>query len=234
MRERTSPTAAKASPRRTAVSMDVVLLTPHGKTLATLLRRIPDLRSRERWMLPWDGARADESLENAADRIARDALGTAPGWLEQVGAFGDVRRHPGESDLSIAFVGLVAAGAPAPVGGDEAWFPLGDLPALPPRHRQVIDAAFDTVRLRLDQYPIAFRLLPATFTLSDLQGIYEMLLGRRLHKASFRRALQSSWLVEPTDEWRSEGRGRPAQLFRFAPRKRRGNRRGVRFDMLSG
>ena len=81
---------------------------------------------------------------------------------------------------------------------------------------------------------IAFRLLPPTFTLSELQGTYEILLGRRLHKASFRRALQSAWLVEPTDEWRSEGRGRPAQLFRYAPRRRRANRRGVRFDMLGG
>jgi hypothetical protein len=40
--------------------------------------------------------------------------------------------------------------------------------------------------------------------------------------------------VEPTDEWRSEGRGRPAQLFRYAPRKRRGGRRGVRFELLGG
>lgn len=232
MRERTSTTAARAAPRRTAVSVDVVLLTPHGKTLATLLRRIPDLRSRERWMLPWDGARTDETLENAADRVARDALGAAPTWLEQIGAFGDARRHPGDADITIAFVGLVAAGAPAPVGGDEAWFPLAEIPALPPRHKAVIDAAFEAVRLRLDQVPIAFRLLPPTFTLTDLQSIYEILLGRRLHKASFRRALQSAWLVEPTDEWRSEGRGRPAQLYRYAPRKRRTSRRGVRFELL--
>jgi hypothetical protein len=88
------------------------------------------------------------------------------------------------------------------------------------------------VRDRLDYAPVAFRLLPVEFTLSELQQTYEMLLGRRLHKASFRRALQAAWLVEPTDEWRSEGRGRPAQLFRYAPRRRRGNRRGVRFDLL--
>lgn len=90
------------------------------------------------------------------------------------------------------------------------------------------------IRARLDQSPIAFRLLPPTFTLSQLQEIYELLLGRRLHKASFRRALHASWLVEPTDEWRSEGRGRPAQLFRYAPRRRRGSRRGVRFEGVSG
>jgi hypothetical protein len=71
-----------------------------------------------------------------------------------------------------------------------------------------------------------------TFTLTELQSMYELLLGRRLHKASFRRALQGAWLVEPTEEWRSEGRGRPAQLFRYAPRRRRSTRRGVRFELL--
>ena len=86
-----------------------------------------------------------------------------------------------------------------------------------------------SLRSRLDQGPMAFHLLPATFTLTQLQEIYELLLGRRLHKASFRRSLHAAWLVEPTDEWRSEGRGRPAQLFRYAPKKRRGVRRGVRF-----
>lgn len=70
------------------------------------------------------------------------------------------------------------------------------------------------------------------FTLSELQSIYELLLGRSLHKASFRRALQAASLVEPTDEWRSEGRGRPAQLYRYAPRRKRGGRRSVRFDLI--
>jgi 8-oxo-dGTP diphosphatase len=107
------------------------------------------------------------------------------------------------------------------------------LPPLSPRHRAIVDRATTVVRQRVDQSPLAFRLLPPTFTLSDLQAIYELLLGRRLHKASFRRALQASYLVEPTDEWRSEGRGRPAQLFRYAPRKRRGLRRGVRFDLFT-
>ena len=93
----------------------------------------------------------------------------------------------------------------------------------------MLEAVLTSLRMRLDHGPIAFHLLPPTFTLTQLQEIYELLLGRRLHKASFRRSLHAAWLVEPTDEWRSEGRGRPAQLFRYAPKKRRGGRRGVRF-----
>jgi len=97
----------------------------------------------------------------------------------------------------------------------------------------MLDAAVAMLRVRMDQSPVAFRLLPSIFTLSELQHMYELLLGKRLHKASFRRALASAWLVEPTDEWRTEGRGRPAQLFRYAPRKRQPTQRGIRLDMLT-
>ncbi len=232
MRDRSSSTGAKPV-RRSAISVDAVLFTPQGEQLATLLARHPDGRGRERWVIPWDARTDDEPLDDAAARIARAALGTAPAWMEQVGAFGDRRRHPSEGQLSVAYVGLVPAGESLPaVRDDLAWHPVSELPALAPRQRAILEAASEMLRMRLDQAPIAFRLLPVMFTLSELQEIYELLLGRRLHKASFRRALQGAWLVEPTDEWRSEGRGRPAQLFRYAPRKRRGNRRGVRFDLM--
>lgn len=234
MRERPQATAARPGSRRATYSVDVVLLTPRGKQLAVLFMRADDARARERWLVPYGEPRDDESMEDAARRITTEVIDVEPAWLEQVGAFGDGRRHPADTDLSVGYVGVVPQGTPLPAGDTSAWFALADVPALTPRQRGLLDAALETVRQRLDQAPIAFRLLPPTFTLSDLQQTYELLLGRRLHKASFRRALQAAWLVEPTDEWRSEGRGRPAQLFRYAPRRRRNQRRGVRFDLLGG
>jgi hypothetical protein len=233
MRERPQATAAKPGQRRATFSVDVVLVTPRGKQLAVLLIRADETRSRERWSVPYVEPDADESMLDAAKRVADETVHVDPTWLEQVGAFGDGRRHPGETDLSVGYVGVVPQGT-ASADGDTTWFALADVPALAPRQRVLLDAALEMIRLRLDQAPIAFRLLPPTFTLSELQQTYELLLGRRLHKASFRRALQAAWLVEPTDEWRSEGRGRPAQLFRYAPRRRRSQRRGVRFDLLTG
>lgn len=232
MRDRSTPAPAKPPARRAGFSVDLVLLTPHGRQLAVLLIRSSDARAREKWALPFDFPRPDETLDQSAERLAHAALETSPSWIEQIGAFADGRRHPSEVELSVGYVGLVPMGAPSPVGGMAAWFPLADIPPLAPRQRAIVDAAFDRVRDRLDQAPIAFRLLPTTFTLTELQAMYELLLGRRLHKASFRRALQGAWLVEPTEEWRSEGRGRPAQLFRYAPRRRRSTRRGVRFELL--
>ena len=230
MRERSS-VPMKPAVRRTTLAVDVVVLSPQADALAVLLVWAPS-GARERWSLPWDAPEATEELEDAAARIAESALGSAPAFFEQVGAYADAKRHPGDADVSIGIVALSPAGTDAPAG-DAEWFPISALPALAPRHRAIVERAAAVVRQRVDQSPLAFRLHPPTFTLSDLQSIYELLLGRRLHKASFRRALQASYLVEPTDEWRSEGRGRPAQLFRFAPRKRRGARRGVRFDLFT-
>jgi 8-oxo-dGTP diphosphatase len=221
----------KPAVRRTTLAVDVVVLSPRVDALAVLLIRAP-AGSRERWSLPWDAPQPGEGLEDAAARITTAVLGAAPAFFEQVGALSDGRRHPGEADVSVGIAVLSPAGVGAPIE-DAEWFPLAALPALAPRHRTIVDRAAAVVRQRVDQSPLAFRLLPATFTLSDLQGVYQLLLGRRLHKASFRRALQASYLVEPTDEWRSEGRGRPAQLFRYAPKKRRGARRGVRFDLFT-
>jgi 8-oxo-dGTP diphosphatase len=217
--------------RRPACTIDVVLLTAVGSQLAVLLCRAPD--GREKWILPWDVQRPAETMEAAASRVAKAASVGEPAWLEQVGAFGDGKRHPSESEISIGYVGLVPMGTPSPVGGVYAWFTLSDVPQLAPRQRLILDSAVSMIRVRMDQSPVAFRLLPPMFTLTELQQMYELLLGKRLHKASFRRALQAAWLVEPSDEWRSEGRGRPAQLYRYSPRKRRPAQRGIRLDLLS-
>jgi hypothetical protein len=230
MRERLPP-LVKPAVRKTTLAVDVVVLSPRAESLAVLLARTPP-GGRERWSLPWDAPLSGEAFEDAASRITEATLGATPALLEQVGAFADARRHPGDADVSIGVVALTPPTELSPLASAE-WFSLSALPPLSPRHRAIVDRATTVVRQRVDQSPLAFRLLPPTFTLSDLQGIYELLLGRRLHKASFRRALQASYLVEPTDEWRSEGRGRPAQLFRFAPKKRRGARRGVRFDLFT-
>ena len=217
------------SARASSYSVDVVVVTAMGNELAMLLARNPS--DRERWSLPWRIPQSGEALDGAAKRAVHDALGEPPAWIEQVGAFGDGKRHPSDLDVSVAYVALVPHETASPKAG-YAWFPVRDLPPISPRQRAMVDGATRAIQSGLDQAPIAFRLLPATFTLSELQQMYELLLAKRLHKASFRRALQGAWLVEPTDEWRSEGRGRPAQLYRYAPKKRRRSHRGVRFDFL--
>jgi 8-oxo-dGTP diphosphatase len=216
-------------------TIDVVMLTPQNDQLAILLTQREPASSvpEERWTLPWEAPAESENLDNTAAAIATRVTGTSPAWIEQVGAFGGGLTHPTNAAISVAFVALVPLGTPSPQEERFAWFKLEELPPLDARQQAMVRQGVAAVRDRIDLAPVAFRLLPAAFTLSELQQMYELLLGKRLHKASFRRALQAAWLVEPTDEWRSEGRGRPAQLYRYAPKKRRKGRRGVRFDLLT-
>jgi 8-oxo-dGTP diphosphatase len=211
------------------VSIDVAILAPRAGQLGVLCRRTASAQAGA--VLPWGMVEPRESLQAAARRIAREAAGMDPGWLVQVGAFGDGTAHPARALLSVCFAGVV------PPAADDAWpasnwIDVRSTGRLDERQRTMVEAGVEAVRLHMDHAPVAFRLLPPVFTLTELQTVYEMLLGRRLHKASFRRSLLAAWLVEPTGGWRGEGRGRPAQLFRYAPRRRRGRRRAVRFDQL--
>jgi 8-oxo-dGTP diphosphatase len=226
MRARSS-SSARAGRTPPAASVDLICCSAAAGRLVVLA---PVVARGRRPELPWQALDPDTPLEPAAQRLARAAAGRAPTWMVQLGAFGGGQRHPAGAALSVAYAAIVPSGTAAPDG--MSWQPVAALATLGPRQQAMLAAALAALRDRMDIAPIAFRMLPPTFTLSELQEMYELLLGRRLHKASFRRALQSSYLVEPTDEWRSEGRGRPAQLFRYAPRKRRGIRRSVRFELL--
>lgn len=163
------------------------------------------------------------SPDDAADAFIKRTLGRAAAWRSQVGALRE------DAALAILYVAVLPADTAAVPNHEWRSLPRG---ATGGATAGALRAALAHLRERIDREPVAFRLLGATFTLSDLQLVYELLLERRLHKASFRRSLMAAHLVEPTEHWRSEGRGRPAQLFRYAPRRRRGLQRAVRFDLL--
>lgn len=221
-----------AAPVALPVALDLALLTLGEHRLHVLLRRAEG----RRWELPWTFVDAEEPLAVTAAKLARAALGTRPGWLQQVVALDAAKRHPAGAGLSVAYTGVVAQGLAridADASDDEgefAWHPVDRLPQIPPRQRAAIDEAMLSIRTRFDLTPIAFKLLPERFTLTELQEVYELLLQRTLHKASFRRALHGARLVAPIQEYRSEGRGRPAQLFRYKPLAKNGKRGAMRFD----
>jgi 8-oxo-dGTP diphosphatase len=216
---------AAKSRRPGAASIDLVLCAVRNGRLHVLVGRSASGAPE----LPYAWSADGGDVEAAVRELARRVSGHPAAWLAQ-GTVTAAKRHPGDAPLSVPFVGVVGPTVEPPRGA--AWHPAHTLPALAPRQKAMAESALATLRLHMDASPVAFRLLPPAFTLSELQQVYELLLGRRLHKASFRRALQSAYLVAPTDDWRSEGRGRPAQLFRYAPRRRHAGHRSVRFDLL--
>ena len=217
-------TASSSRPAASAVvAIDLVLVTYRDRKLH--VRAEPAKKPRG-LSLPWGVPARGESLDAVAARVAKRALSSAPRWMQQVGAFADGSTHPAGASLSVCYAGVV------PWTESEFWTETHALSALGERQRRMVTETLLMIRSRLEQAPIAFSFLDRDFTLTELQQTYETVLARRLHKASFRRSLQAAFLVEPTGAWRTEGRGRPAQLYRYAPRKRRGVRRGVRLDLL--
>jgi hypothetical protein len=82
-------------------------------------------------------------------------------------------------------------------------------------HRRMLATALGRVRGKLKYRPVVFELLPAEFTLLQLQRTVEALAGARLHKQNFRRLVETAGLVEHTGRFEHAHRGRPAELFRF-------------------
>jgi hypothetical protein len=211
--------------RRLGATIDLVLCAAHGARLHVLVVKSTSGAP----VLPFTWSTDGEGLEQTARNLAKAITGVSVAWLAP-GVATASKKHPSGAALSVPFVGIMGPAVKA--SGGAVWHPLDVLPILAPRQKAMAESALDTLRLHMDVAPVAFRLLASAFTLSELQQAYELLLARPLHKASFRRALQAAYLVAPTGAWRSEGRGRPAQLFRYAPRKRRIGHRSVRFDLI--
>jgi 8-oxo-dGTP diphosphatase len=101
-----------------------------------------------------------------------------------------------------------------PATADVRWWTIETTPALAFDHRDLIDTALQRLRSKVAWQPIGVDLLPERFTLSDLQGVYELILGRRLDKRNFRRKIIKLNVLVATDQFRHDNH-RPAQLFRF-------------------
>jgi hypothetical protein len=82
-------------------------------------------------------------------------------------------------------------------------------------HRRILATAIGRVRGKIKYRPVIFELMPAEFTLFELQKTVEAILGPHLHKQNFRRLVESAGLVEPTGDVRTRTGGRPAKLYRF-------------------
>ena len=82
-------------------------------------------------------------------------------------------------------------------------------------HRRILATAMGRLRGKLKYRPVVFELMPAAFTLLELQKTVEAISGVRIHKQNFRRLLEKTRMVEPTGDVSTKTGGRPAALFQF-------------------
>lgn len=209
---------------RVAVSTVIFSLRrPMGSDRPTvvlpLVRRTRDPHEGQ-WALPGGWLDIAESLDAAASRTLAETTGLAPSHLEQLYAFGAVDRSPTRV-VSIVYWALVREEDASTMltGADVdlenvAWFEAGDLPPLAFDHNEIVEYALWRLRNKVGYSRIAHGLLPDEFTLAELREVYEAILGRRLDPANFRRQVESSATLIPTDDFRT-GSHRPARLYRY-------------------
>lgn len=200
-----------------ALAVDCVVFGYSEEGLGVLLVRRGADPFAGAWALPGGFVLAGESLHDAARRELVEETGVGDASLAQIGAFGDPDRDPRGRVVSVAWMALVRPGA-TQAGTDAAdarWHPVTALPALAFDHAAIIQAARGELRRRAREAPVGFELLPDAFTFTDLQALYEALLGEELDKRNFRKKLLSTGLLVPLPERRAAAAGRPAGLWAF-------------------
>jgi hypothetical protein len=210
--------SASRMPDRQVAVLVVIITVREGRLQVLLVRRSAE-PFKDAWSLPGGLLNPGESPDDAAVRKLEDETGVTDVFLEQLYTFSDL---DGRGSIAVAYFALVDVSATHLATRKEwlpAWFPLADLPSLAFENERVIDYALRRLRAKLDYSNVAYSLLPAEFTLSQLQSTYEAILSRRLDKRNFRKRIVSLDIVEPTGRQASEGRHRPAQLYRFRERK---------------
>ena len=167
--------------------------------------------------LPGSLVRDEEDLEQAAERVLTAVAGLGrPRHLEQLATFGAPRRDPRGRVLSVSYLALVPR--PGQVAPHARWVPVAQTPSLAFDHATILASAVERLQSKLSYSNVAYGLLPDEFTLSELQAVYEVVLGREIDKRNFRKKVLGLGMVVEAPGMR-RGPHRPAQLYRF-PRSR--------------
>src|SRR3954471_24955629 len=224
---------------RPALTVDCVVFGFDEGELKVLLIERGGEPFRRTWALPGGFVQLDETLAEPDRRELREETGLGDGiFLEQLYTFGDVKRDPRERVVSVAYYALVALdrhAAQLHAASDArhaAWFGVSDVPSLGFDHRKILDTGVKRLRGKVRYQPIGFELLPAKFTLSQLQHLYEAILERPLDKRNFRKKILGMDLLIETSEIEQDVAHRAARLYRFDERKyHRLVKRGFNFEL---
>ena len=200
-------------------TVDVVLLTLQaGRLHVALLERDHEPFSGLP-ALPGGYIRAAEDADTlgAAARMLREKTGIDSPYLEQLATFSGRTRDPRGWSLSVAYYALVPHELIERPGRPEVTLlPVDRAQGLPFDHQQVIEAAVERVRNKSSYSSLPVYLCGEQFTLPQLQGVYEAILGEPINKVSFRRKIEELDMLEPVAGAMETGKAhRPAQLYRL-------------------
>lgn len=185
--------------------------------------------------LPGDLMLLDEDLDTSAARILKENTGLSNIYLKQFKSFGSPDRlkkkprdlewlrqidHPEEHVITIAYYSLIniseQGNSELILSDNASWYPVNGLKELVMDHMEILSDALEHLRGELLNKPIGFELLPEKFTLSQMQKVYEVILGTTFDKRNFRKKILSMKYLIPLNEKQVGVAHKPARLYIFS------------------
>lgn len=170
------------------------------------------------WSLYGGFVRYNEDLEEAARRVLYQYTGIKDIFMQQVGAFGKVHRDPGDRVISVAYCALINVDDyDTSLLGKYGliWADLDNLPEMWGDHKEMINQSLKQLRNQISTEPLSFNLLPDLFTLTQLQNVYEAIIGHEVDKRNFRKRIKQMDFIEKTNLIDKITSKRGASLYRF-------------------
>ncbi|MDF5690449.1 NUDIX hydrolase [Aquirufa aurantiipilula] len=225
------------------ISVDCVIFGFHENQLKVLLLKF---KNTDVWSVSGGFVKSDEDMDQAASRVLFERTGLKDIYLEQFYTFGDVKRNQGaiqqhaqiqekigESGVDTSFLSdrYISIGYYALVDFSKvkvnldqmsdvfSWNDIYDIPTMFLDHRAIIDKALERLRWSLDQKLLAFNLLAETFTMSELQQVYETILGKKLVRTNFQRKILSMDILVRLEKRYLGGAHKAPYLYRFDAKK---------------
>lgn len=200
------------------VSVDCIIFGFEANKLKLLIGNRKMDPGRGEWSLYGGFVKEDESLDEAANRTLKDLTGLDNLYMKQVGAFGAVNRDPGERVISVAYCALINVKDYDSALQEQhhlKWVDVEKLPKLYSDHNDMVKKAILLLRRRISTEPLSFNLLPELFTLTQLQHVYEAILGEEIDKRNFRKKIKTIDFIEKTDKIDKITSKRGAALYCF-------------------
>lgn len=207
-------------------TVDCVILTFHEGVLKILLTERNEYPYKDWWALPGYFVDKGEEMEDAVKRIAYESTGLKDIYLEQMAAFAGVKRHPEGRILTVAYMALVryedVKNKIKPVTNymrQAKWYAINDIPELGFDHEQILNLSLKKLKTSINYTFAPFELLPEKFTLTQLQQVYESIMGESLDKRNFRKKISNLGYLKELEEFQTGVSYRAARLYKVDKKK---------------
>lgn len=206
-----------------ALAVDTMIFAIRDGKLCVLLLQIGTGPYKNKWALPGGIVQINETLDQAAQNVLAKKAGIKGLHLEQLYTFSGIKRDVRGRVVSVAYFALVDSDKFSIVTMDHyiaiEWREISKLPLMAFDHKEMIDYGAGRLRAKIEYSNIVYGLLPKEFTLTEMQSVYEAIIGNPIDKRNFRKKIFSLNILIETNRERTGQKNRPAKLYRFKKRK---------------